>query len=160
MERMTFVVFLCVCRVSLTGFMAPAAELSLGRAAAAALKPCPGDQQTRVEKILPEMMLHVICLQMSGLSLRSLASEGKGLTDRHPWVVSDGAVRLCVPVVPVFTVEPASAPTSQLSISAQAGDGARRGWNAGPWAPAARCCSCAAAQQSGFRRPKTYVGLL
>lgn len=127
MERMTFVVFLCVCCVSLTGFMAPAAELSLGRAAAAALKPCPGDQQTQVERILPEMMLHVICLQMPGLSLRSLASEGKGLTNRHPWVVSDGAVRLCVPVVPVLTVEPASAPVSQLSISAQAGDGARRG---------------------------------
>lgn len=153
MERMTSVVFLCVCRVGLTGFMAPAAELSLGRAAAAALSPCPGDQQSRVDRILPKTMLHVTRLQTPGLSLRILASEGKGLTDSHPWVVSDGAVRRCMPAVPVLTVEPASAPGSQLSISAQAGDVAGRGWSAGPWAPAARRCSCAAAQQSGFRRP-------
>lgn len=56
------------------------------------------------------MMPCIIRLQTLGPSLRILAAEGKGLTNRHPWVVSDGAVS--VPVVPVLTVEPASAPAS------------------------------------------------
>jgi len=74
-ERMTFVVFLCVCRVSWTGFIAQL---------------LPRRQQTRVGRSLPEAGLRLVRLPALGLSLRVLAAERKGLTDRCAWVVSDG----------------------------------------------------------------------
>lgn len=74
--------------------------------------PAPETSKPEFKRNLPKMMPCIIRLQTLGPSLRILAAEGKGLTNRQPWVVSDGAVSRCVPAVPILTVEPASAPAS------------------------------------------------
>lgn len=90
MERMTFVVFLCACRVSLTGFMAPFADLALGRAAAAA-RPLPQRPAHRSEKD-PAQNDAVCCLSSdAGAAPEHFGSRREGF-DRQ---TSLGGFRWC-----------------------------------------------------------------
>lgn len=68
MEIITFALFLRVCCVSLTGFMASAAAVTPGRAVAAVLSLCPTVQQTGGQGACPELycLLSIFWFQQPG----------------------------------------------------------------------------------------------